>query len=108
ELAEHVDVLRALPRVQERGFGSRAVADEHAARAQHLAQLWGTAGKRLDGLARLVSQFSGLAVVDGDPYLGCCQGRRWRSRGWRLAGRRLAPYPGELGSHVGFAVAADH
>ena len=83
EVAEHVDVLRALTRVHERDRQCRTRPTEHAAAAQQRPT--GRLGEGGDRLRELVGQFGGVAVIDGDAF-----GRREIGAAGRARSRRVA------------------
>ena len=116
QVLEHVDVLRTLAGEKERDLGSRPLSEEDALRraAPSIAPAW-FSSKALRAFDRLVGQFGGVHVIDGQAdgraqvrflrgrgsrcFAGCCTGNhgasagprprlpnRRRSRGLRAAG----------------------
>ena len=63
---EHVDVLRALPGVEERHFTGRAASAEDALGTQRLPDRGLVGFQRLQRIRRLDRQLGGVSVVDRD------------------------------------------
>ena len=71
QLGKHVDVLRALARVEEGRRGRRTSAQEDAARGQCPPHGRHAGTQRGCGEARLLGQLGGVPVVDGEPDGRC-------------------------------------
>jgi hypothetical protein len=105
---QHVDVLRALPGVEEGDLRGRPPTEEHALRAEHLPQRRGPVAQRRECLAGLRGQVGGVRVVQGDPDGGPGDGGGGRRTGWGHPGGGLRSEPLELRQEVGVAAASEH
>ncbi len=104
QLAEHVDILRALSGIQECDLGRSAAAAEDSLRAQCLPHRRLIGAKSPDGLGGLIGEVGRVGVVDGHALRRAQVGRRRQSRRRRLTrgGGPLdrAQPPGEFGGRA--------
>ena len=98
--AEHVDVLRALPGVQEGHLGRRAATQEDALRAQHLPHRRGVGGQGLERPIGLGGEVGGVGEVNGYAHRAFGERRIWGADGRGLTGICRVAQCLELGGEI--------